>query len=401
MAELVGAIGTFMMADIDVIREVDQNVLLEDLDFSPLATFMSRIQGTEQVHNTKFEWQENIIDKFAVTCGAIGATSAGVETADIVFQSANMRTGDVVFHPGSGQKWRLTTFTSSDSTTWTGKMTRIPFASAGSAVTGTPTLRVLGNHTLEKGWFPAGVGTKPQWYSNYTQPFGTVAEITWEMKETATYHGSQFEQDNMYAWQNLQGGQERTILFGEAINENQSWTDENGNVNSGVARQTQGLFKWITSVGPYSGDLDKATLNAFTYGRVWASRNSGSRKKMAVTGINVFEAIDDMANNQLRLFPGAAELGLDIYEVKVAGSRSLALVEEREFMNDLNASEYADTMMVIEPNMITLCQLGNYFIKIGKLPEERRPMDGIYYWSNLGLKFKGRNKHHLLTKVPS
>lgn len=399
-SELVGVVGTFEMGGDDIMREVDEMVLEEDDDqFSPLITFMTRIQGTVQIKNTKFEWQENIIDKFAVTSASIPGTAAGAETANVVFQSPSMRVGDVIFHPGSGQRFKVTTWVSKTTTTSTIKLMRIPETQPGTAISGTPSFRVLGNYTLEKGYYPIGVGTKPDFYYNYTQLNTTVATISKTMKEVNTYHGSQFEEDNHYALKNMQGGQERSMLFAIPIEEEATFTNEEGNQSDGVFRMTQGVFDWIQSVGTYSGTIDKQTLNAFFGQKVFGPRNSGSRRKMSINGPNVMQGINDMANDQLRLMPGATELGLDIFTYAVWGQRRVAIMEEREFSYDVNASEYADTMLVIEPDLMSIMQLGSNFLTVEPLNAGPRDIEGIVYRSEFGLKIKGRGKHHRLTKV--
>jgi len=401
--ELVGIVGTFSFAEeTDILPDIKERILFEDIDFPPLATFMSRIQGTEPAHNTTFKWMESIIDKFAVTTSSFNATSAGDETANVTFQSPGMRVGDVIHHPGTGQKYQLTTYVSRTSTTSVFKCVRVPFSLAGSAITGTPTFRVLGNHILEGQWLPIGQGVKPTFYSNYTQPLVEVATISRTMKEVATWWGSVFELDNMAAAQRLYADQERILIFGEGVEEDHAFTNEEGYSSEGVYRSTAGLHANITSIFPYSGDLDKATLNAWYYGPVFGGRNSGQRKMMQLTGMNVFAAFDDIANQQLRYLPEiSTALGVDVNAVKVAGQRQVALVEEREYMNDVDASEYADTATIVYPDLLAIRQLGANFMRVGPINMGPRISEGIEYYSEFGLEFKGRGKHHMLTKTPS
>jgi hypothetical protein len=400
MSELLGVVGTFSMEDVDVIRDVDFDVLYEDEpDWSPLATFMTRISGTQTVKNTKYEWQENVLDKFAVSSAAIPSTTAGAETTNVVINSANMRVGDVLFHAPTGQQFQITTRVSKTTTTTTVKLTKIPITEAGDAISGTPSFRVLPNFMLEGGYYPIGVGTKPDFYFNYTQLNATTATITKTMKEVTTYHGSHFEEDVMYALHNLQCGQERTILFGKGIQEARTFTNEESNVSDGTFRSTQGLFDYITSIGPYSGDLDKPTLNAFCGGKVWGPRNSGSRKKLFVSGANVMQAINDMSMEQYRVMSGENVFGLDIQAYKLWGNRIGVILEEREFSNDTLADDYADTMLAIEPDLINIMQLGSQFIQLSPLNAGPRDIEGLVWRSEFGLKTRGRGKHHRLTKV--
>src|ERR1017187_7304868 len=78
--DIVGYSGTFTLGAQDVIREVAEDVLMVDTDWSPLVTFMSQINGTESFNtgSYKFEWQESIADKPYVTCtSGIASETAG------------------------------------------------------------------------------------------------------------------------------------------------------------------------------------------------------------------------------------------------------------------------------------------------------------------------------------
>lgn len=403
--ELVGVVGTFSLdATLDILPDVRNDILYEDEDFSPIMTFQAHLSGVEKTHNTTFRWPEQIIDKYAVTSGAIGVTGAGLETGNITFASANMRVGDFLFNPASGQRYQVTTWVSRTTSVSVVRLTRVPFTSAGTAITGTVAWRVLGNHVLEGQWLPIGTGGKPTWYNNTVEEQAQTATITRIMENVSTWYSnpaSQFELDNQIAWRAIFSGIERSFLFGSGVEELRAFTNEEGNRSSGTGRETTGMMTWVTDVASYPGDFDKATLNAFMFKNVFGGRNSGDRRKMMATGMNIFEAIDDMANNQLRYLPGAKELGLDIAEIKTAGTRSLYLVEEREFMNDPNASEYSDTALVYDPNLLGIKHLSGSYIEVKPMQTGLRTIRGIEYYACCGLEIRGRGKAHIITKTPS
>lgn len=401
--ELVGVVSYNQLDPVnDILPDVRQDILYDDESFSPLATFITYLGGSESCHDDHFRWPEEIMDKFAVTSGAVGDTAAGVETAAIVFNSANMKVGDKLYNPASKQFYVVTTKVSGTTTTSTVKLTADPFTAAGTAISGTVNWRVLNNKPLEKGYIPVGVGGHPTWYSNYIETAVQVAEISWEMDDIALwYNESQHQHDVQHAYRAIFAGFERSFLFNKGGKDTKTLTNERGEVSSGVSRDTTGMLQWVTSTGSYSGDLDKATLNQFFYSTVFGGRNAGERYKVMSTGVNVWQAIEDMAFTQVRYDARADDnpFGITIHTVKGYGNREILLLEEREFSADTNADEYADTAMVFDPNLLKIKHLSKNYIRMLPYNPGHQMVRGIVFWGTGGLEIRGRGKHHILTKT--
>lgn len=399
--ELVGIVNYGSMDPVnDILPDVRQDILWDDDSFSPLATFITWMGGAEKCHDDHFRWPEEIMDKFAVTSGAVGTTAAGIETANIVFNSANMKVGDYIFNPGSGQYYFVSTWTSATTTTSTVKLTAAPISAGGTAISGTVSWRVLGNHPLEKGYLPVGIGGHPTWYTNTIETQVQVAEISWEMDDIALwYNENQHQHDIKLAYRAIFSGFERSFLFNKGGKEVRTLVNERGEISTGYARDTTGMMQWVTQVGSYSGDLDRATFNSLMYQKVFGPRNSGDRTKVMSTGVNVWQAIEDMGLQQIRYKSEDNELGMQINSVKTYGNREVMLLEEREFSNDVNADEYADTALIFDPNLLKIKHLSDQYIKMASYNPGRQMIRGIFFWGTGGLEIRGRGKHTILTKI--
>lgn len=401
--ELVGIVNYNSLDPInDILPDVRQDILWDDESFSPLATFITFMGGTEKSHDDHFRWPEEIMDKFAVTSGAVGSTGPGVETAIIIFNSANMKVGDKLFNPGSGQYYVVTSanLTGTTSTTSGVKLTAAPFSAGGNAISGTVNWRVLGNGPLEKGYLPIGIGGHPTWYTNTIETQTQVAEISWEADDIALwYNENQHQHDIKIAYRAIFSGFERSFLFNRGGKEKRTYVNERGEVSSGNARDTTGMLQWVTQVGSYSGDLDRETLNSILYKKVFGPRNSGDRTKVMSTGVNVWEAIENMAYTQLRYKAEDNDLGMQIHAVKTYGNREIMLLEEREFSNDQNADEYANTALIFDPNLIKIKHMHDQYIRMSPYNPGRQRIKGIYFDGTGGLEIRGRGKHTIITQI--
>lgn len=397
--ELVGVVNYGSMDPVnDILPDVRQDILYDDESFSPLATFITYMGGSEASHDDHFRWSEELMDVFAVSSSAVNGTAPGVETANVTFQSGFIKVGDYFFNPSSGQFYQVTTFVSNTTTTSVVKLTACPFSAAGNAVTGTVAWRVLGNRTLEKGYVPVGIGGHPTWFVNTIQVQTEVAEISWEMDNIALWYSEdQHKHDVAIAYRRMFASFERSYLFNKGGKELRSMTNERGQVSSGYARDTTGMLQWVTSISSYPGDLDRPTLNSFFYGALFGPRNAGSRYKVASTGVEVWRSIEDMAFAQVRYQSGDNDLGMEIHTIKGFGNREVLLLEEREFSSDAGADEYAGTMLVFDPNLIKIRHLGSQYIRMMALNPGMQRIRGIVFDGTGGLEIRGRGKHHILT----
>lgn len=395
MADLVNVTGTYDLSGNDIMPEVEEHILTEELDWAPMSTFLVSVNGTIQVEAPDFRWPEMTLDKFNVTVTTGIANAAAAAEQTVTLNVGNATVGDIIHHSPSRQKFQVTSWTSNTATTSVVKITRIPITSAAVAVAGTPKCIVLSNQIPEGGYYPIGKGATPTWYTNNTQICVDTVSITKTMKKTRTYYeGGQWQLDLNGATVRHRRNHERNFWWGEPINEERTLTNERGQVWTGQLRMSQGVEDRIQShLSTYSGTLTKATFNNWVRQHVFNSRNSGSRGKLLVCGPNFMQALSDIAEENLQTFQGASEYGLDIQQWKVFGNRTLAIIEEREFMDN---DDYADAAFAIEPNMLDVMQFGDSFIESFPIAPNDQDIDSIVFKSEHGFRMR---KEHMFAKI--
>lgn len=398
MADLVAPVARTMVGSQDIAPEVERNITYDDLDWSPVATFLTQVHGVETVLDEVFNWSEQQAINFSVTLtGAISGVGAGTEQT-VTFNSGNVVVGDVFYHTTSKQQFRVTEWVAYPTATTTQcKIVRISESLATVAVAGTPTLRYKSNQITENGYFPIGKGSTPTWYYNYIQTMTNVVGISWRNRKIPAYWGDQLSKYMYEANRQHRSNFERDFWWAEAISEVSSWTNEDGFTSNGRVTQTQGFDSRITTHSTsYGGTLTEPTFNDWLAQHVWNSRNSGSAFKMLVCGPGVMRALNSFATNRLNTYQGATQYGLDIREYITWGGRSLAIMEECEFYDN---ADYENTCYAIEPDMMGICALGDYMTQMLEISLPNRAADAFVYWTEAGFKIKQEKKHAKLFKL--
>lgn len=392
MAELVGYSDHFKMGGDDIIRDVAEDVLYEDLDWSPITTFLSQINGNDTCHNIKFEWQESVADKPYVTCTtAIVVATAGTGQS-ATLNSNEVTVGNRYYQSTSRQTFQVTAVSGHPSTTTTCTIVRVPLTAATTAVSAGALMVSLGNYIVTGGYYPIPFGQTPTFLYNYTQLCTRTVGITKTMKQVSTYHGSQFESDKIEKLQRFRCDQDRVILFGEGFNEQMTQTNENGQSAPGSNMGSKGIEKTITTHVQTGTTITEANLDAFARNHIWGSRNSGSKAKLMLAGPGVIQAINGFAKNRLQLMEGAQDYGLDIYTYISWAGRRLHIMEEREFTDN---PDYNNTMFVldVDDRVMRLVQLGDYFMQVFPIDPPDRDVEAICFRSEFGLRMKAESKH--------
>lgn len=389
---LVGVAQTSDMQTEDIIREVADDILFEDLDWSPLVTYMSQIHGTIQftTGRFKFEWQEDVADKPFVYCTTGIASGAAGATQVINLTTSDIRVGNRYWDSINKQAVQVTAVSGASIT-----IKRVPLTLGALALTGTvpsPALLVsLGNHVVEGAFYTLPTSQTPSFKFNYVHNIMQEVSVTRLLAEEQTYHGSDFEYNKMVKLRQFRSDQERLVLFGVGFSESMTQTREDGASWTGTSLGSSGLDEMIPSSQRqgYSGTLDEATLDDFLRDITWASRLSGNTEKMALCGRNVLSAISGFAKNRLKTEPveGATAYGLKINKY-VHGLGTLYLMEEREFRDN---PAYEDSMWVIDPDpkVMNLMQRGPNFTRVEPRQFTEQPLIGVRYASVFGLRVRG------------
>lgn len=358
--ELINTVGRWMLDDQDVMPVVDNIIAYEDMDnYSPVVSFMLSLGQTEQVTDTYFRWPESRAETFQVTAGNIPLTVPGAETTNVVINSL-VAIGQKLRHGPTRQQFMVTSYVSRTTTATTCKLTRIPTTLGIVALTA-PTLRMMPLTTPEGGFFPIAHGSHPTWHHNYTSICANSVSVTDTQVDVKNWYGSQFEKDVKEGVQQHKGNNERYLLFGQADNELITLTNEDGFGSTGQYREGDGLDARITTHRTSYSTLDKTTFSSWLNTECFGSRNSGPKHAMLICGSSAMQAINDMAMNELVTFQGAEEFGLDIKQWKAWGDRTLAIVEEREFMD---GNEESGSIFKINPDNISICHMHSYFMKV-------------------------------------
>lgn len=390
--DLVGYVGSFSMGGQDIIRDVAEDVLYEDLGWSPITTFLTQINGTIPTTSNKFEWQESVADTPTVALTtAIAVAAAGVKQT-VTFGAANVIVGNRYWHSVSKQTFQVTDFVSKTATTTTVQIVRVPLTSAAVAVAGTPLLVSLGNFIVEGGYYPIPTGRIPAFFYNYTQLCTRSVGITRTMKDISTYHGSQFEQDKIEKLQQFRNDQDRVVLFGEGFQEQMVQTNENGQSATGTSSGSKGIENFIVTNKQSGVAITEAAFDTFLATKVWGNRNSGSYTKLAICGPGMIQAINGFAKNRLQTHEGAEEYGLDIAVYVGWAGRKLYIMEEREFTDN---PAYTNAMFVIDADQrhMAIRQLGQHFMQVRAIDPPDRDTEAIVFRSEFGLQLRGEAKN--------
>lgn len=395
MSDLVNVTGTYHLSGNDIMPEVEEHILSEELDWAPMSTFLVAVNGTIQIEAPDFRWPEMTFDKFSVTVTTgIANASAGAEQT-VTLSVGNATVGDIIHHSPSRQKFQVTEWISKTSSTSTVKITRIPISQAAVAVSGTPSCIVLSNQIPEGGYYPIGKAATPTWYTNYTQICTDTTSITETMKKTRTYYeGGQWNLQLQDLTIRHRRNMERNFWWGEGMSEERTLENERGQSWTGQFRMSQGFEDRLQShLTTYSGTLTKSTFNNWLRNHVFNSRNSGSRAKMLVCGPGVLNALADIVEDNIQVQQGANEFGLDIQKWIYPGGRTLAIMEEREFMDN---DEYTDTCFAVEPNVIDAMQFGEHYIESFNIEPNDQDIDSIVIRSENGWRVR---KEHMSAKL--
>ena len=399
MAEIIKVALRGNMNEWDDIRpHVDTTIKWNDLGAAPLHTMLMLLNGTETVKDTRFRWPERQADMWQVTVdSAINVSGAGVAQAATI-ATTKVTIGDVLYHGASRQRFQVTAITSRTTTTVC-EITKIPITSATTAVSAGAVCRVLPMLMNEDAYYPTGKGGTPDWHFNYTQVSAYSVAISNTMAKVESWvDGGQWQNDITEAVANIRGQQERGFIWGSKISESRTLGSEiTSSTTTSKLQSSQGLDDRITTHRTtYSGTPTRATINAWIQAHVFNSRtSSSSRQKTLVVGPDMQQAINDMAGDQLQVFQGAEEYGLNIRKW-IIGTRELAIVEEREFLDN---TEDAGTAYAIEPENMALCILGDTYMEVKDTsPIEQRIKRVTYEWEG-GYKIPQEFRHAKLSKV--
>ncbi len=401
-ANFVGQTGTLSVSGVDIVPEVMMGLVSPE-DASPaLITLLAQMpQHIETVGDTTYRWNEIQHDEPDITLNtAISATAASTLITNKAVASLAVGVGDLFHEPTTGTNLEVHNVDSYDEGAGTAQVDfrQTPFDEATPAIAAGAMLIRLGTNFPEGGWLPNPKSKKPVRVSNNLMQMADQIEVSNLQSYMQNYYGPEWELQKKNANIRVTSSMERRTWFSKQFEEERAVTVDLGS-HTGAVRGSAGIIERTTSVTPYSGTIDEATLDQFLVNVVWGGKYPGSDVKWGFCGPQVLYGISQFVKNRVQKVDSVPQYGLHINEyISPVGGRTLYLLEEREFKGTSPTNGYANTMAVLDMSYLSLVKAGPTLISVGPSSQPGKTSKAIGYESYWGIKqMLASLVHHILT----
>jgi len=267
---------------------------------SPFTTILDMQNKFQTCTTKKFEWMER--DDYANTVTLTGAFTAAGSTLTIANDYTRLRLGDMLYHPGTSQAFRVTTSGTMDASV--DVTPNFPTGSGGSNIANGEALYIMSNAQAEWSEVRQLMSSSPAAKYNYIQTIRNPFGVSGRLKDTALIGPSEMEYLDQDEYRAFSRERELALMFGVR-----------GLQSSTTITSSGGIYYWLTQSGSGAVNHDMTgkvlSLSQFN-GFLADAMLLGSSEKMLVTGRNVMTAINGFAYDKLQVNMDLSEWGLNI-----------------------------------------------------------------------------------------